>query len=342
MKNPNSAQSAAQNSALNSNAISPNLKAKPNSNAKPEFSPNVVLSARNLCKNYGAQVALKNVSFDLQKGEIFGLIGADGAGKSTLVRILSTLLLANSGECEILGLDIQKNYAKIRAKLGYMPATFSLYADLSVEENLQFFADIFAVNLEQNYPLIAPIYSALEPFSTRKAGALSGGMKQKLALCCALIHKPEILLLDEPSTGVDAVSRAEFWDILRKLKKQMSIIVSTPYMDEASLCDRVALMAQGQFLRTDTPATICASFGASLFALYHLPIHLLENLRNLSQIKSAFLFGESCHIVLNSAFDKNLSQENLEQFLREKLGCKNLRVKRIEPSIEDCFMEFLR
>lgn len=302
----------------------------------------VILQARNLCKNYGAQEALKNVSFELKRGEIFGLIGADGAGKSTLIRILSTLLLADSGECELFGLNVEKDFSQIRPKLGYMPATFSLYADLSVEENLQFFADIFAVNLKDNYALIEPIYKALEPFKKRKAGALSGGMKQKLTLCCALIHKPEILLLDEPSTGVDAVSRAEFWEILRVLKRQMSIIVSTPYMDEASLCDRVALMAQGEFLRTDTPSAICASFEANLYALFNLPIQVLENLRKLEEIKSAFLFGESVHIVLNSHFENAFTSANLEHFLREKLQCQNLQIKPIKPSIEDCFMEFLQ
>ena len=303
---------------------------------------NIILKARNLSKNYGLQLALKNASFELKKGEILGLIGADGAGKSTLIRILSTLLLADSGECEIFGLDIKKDYTKIRSKLGYMPATFSLYVDLSVEENLQFFADIFAVNLKENYTLIEPIYKALEPFKKRKAGALSGGMKQKLALCCALIHKPEILLLDEPSTGVDALSRAEFWEILRELKRQMSIIVSTPYMDEANWCDRVVLMAQGQFLRTNTPNAICEDFGASLYALSNLPIHLLENLRNLRQIKSAFFFGKTCHITLEKHFEKEFTSTNLQDFLSEKLECKNLNIKPIKPSIEDCFMEFLR
>lgn len=209
----------------------------------------VILQARGLSKSYGekshATPALKNATFEVKHNEIFGLIGADGAGKTTLIRILATLLLADKGECKILGRDFVRDFALIRAHLGYMTAVFSLYADLSVEENLHFFANIFNVELETNYALIEPIYRALKPFKTRRAGALSGGMKQKLALCCALIHKPKILLLDEPSTGVDALSRAEFWEILRILKSQMSIIVSTPYMDEAQLCDRVALMASG-------------------------------------------------------------------------------------------------
>lgn len=153
-----------------------------------------------------------------------------------------------------MGGDFARDFALIRAHLGYMPAVFSLYSDLSVEENLHFFANIFNVKLETNYALIEPIYRALKPFKTRRAGALSGGMKQKLALCCALIHKPKILLLDEPSTGVDALSRAEFWEILRILKSQMSIIVSTPYMDEAQLCDRVALMAGGEIFRIGSPS----------------------------------------------------------------------------------------
>ena len=326
----------------NLNPAPKNLVKTQNSAQNSARNSAVILKARNLSKNYGAQMALKNVSFELKKGEIFGLIGADGAGKSTLIRILATLLLSDSGECEILGFDIEKDYAKIRPKLGYMPAVFSLYADLSIEENLHFFADIFAVNLSENYALIEPIYKALEPFRTRKAGALSGGMKQKLALCCALIHKPEILLLDEPSTGVDAVSRAEFWEILRELKKQMSIIVSTPYMDEASLCDRVALMAQGQILRTDTPNAVCASFEENLFALKNLPFHLLDDLRNLREIKSAFLFGEAFHIVLNSSFEKDFTPPNLQSFLREKLACEKLELTQIKPSIEDCFMEFLQ
>lgn len=318
----------------------------------------VILQARGLSKSYGeksnATLALKNATFEVKRNEIFGLIGADGAGKTTLIRILATLLLADIGECKILGRDFVRDFALIRAHLGYMPAVFSLYSDLSVEENLHFFANIFNVKLETNYALIEPIYRALKPFKTRRAGALSGGMKQKLALCCALIHKPKILLLDEPSTGVDALSRAEFWEILRTLKSQMSIIVSTPYMDEAQLCDRVALMAGGEIFRIGSPSEIVRDFSGELFALKNLPFALLANLRNLPQVKSAFLFGESLHLRLNSNADFGLesradfgtkssekSSAYLQAFLRQKLGYDDLEVTRISPNIEDCFMEFV-
>lgn len=324
-------------------------------------SSEVILQAKGLSKSFGekshATLALKNATFEVKRNEIFGLIGADGAGKTTLIRILATLLLADKGECKILGRDFVKDFALIRADLGYMPAVFSLYADLSVEENLHFFANIFNVKLETNYALIEPIYRALKPFKTRRAGALSGGMKQKLALCCALIHKPKILLLDEPSTGVDALSRAEFWEILRILKSQMSIIVSTPYMDEAQLCDRVALMAGGEIFRIGSPSEIMSDFSGELFALKNLPFSLLADLRNLPQVKSAFLFGESLHLRLNpnvdfardfssesrADFGTNSSEKSsviLETFLREKLRCADLEVTRIAPNIEDCFMEF--
>ncbi len=321
----------------------------------------VILQARGLSKSYGekshATPALKNATFEVRENEIFGLIGADGAGKTTLIRILATLLLADSGECEILGRDFVRDFSAIRADLGYMPAVFSLYADLSVEENLNFFANIFNVKLETNYALIEPIYRALKPFKSRRAGALSGGMKQKLALCCALIHKPKILLLDEPSTGVDALSRAEFWEILRGLKSQMSIIVSTPYMDEAQLCDRVALMAGGEIFRLNTPSEIIGDFSGELFALKNLPFSLLADLRDLPQVKSAFLFGESLHLRFHNNADFGVdfrsefkadfgakssakSSAILEKFLRQKLRCADLEVTRISPNIEDCFMEF--
>lgn len=318
----------------------------------------VILQAQGLSKSYGeksnAIPALKNATFEVKRNEIFGLIGADGAGKTTLIRILATLLLADIGECKILGRDFARDFALIRAHLGYMPAVFSLYSDLSVEENLHFFANIFNVKLETNYALIEPIYRALKPFKTRRAGALSGGMKQKLALCCALIHKPKILLLDEPSTGVDALSRAEFWEILRTLKNQMSIIVSTPYMDEAQLCDRVALMAGGEIFRIGSPSEIVRDFSGELFALKNLPFALLSNLRNLPQVKSAFLFGNSLHLRLNPNVDFGLesradfgtkssekSSAYLQAFLKEKLGYDDLEVTRISPNIEDCFMEFV-
>ena len=306
------------------------------------MSENIVLQAQNLCKSYGEILALNNVSFEVRQGEIFGLIGADGAGKTTLIRILATLLLADKGKCEILGFDFVRDFSAIRAHLGYMPAVFSLYTDLSVEENLNFFANIFNVPLSKNYTLIEPIFRALKPFKNRKAGALSGGMKQKLALCCALIHKPKILLLDEPSTGVDAVSRAEFWEILRSLKSQMSIIVSTPYMDEAGLCDRVALMANGEIFRIGSPNEIVGDFRGDLFALKNLPFCLLDSLRKIPQVKSAFLFGESVHLHLHSEAQSSADfMGDLEQNLRVNLNCKHLEITQITPNIEDCFMEFV-
>ena len=215
------------------------------------------ISINDVTKNYGSICALDNVSFEVEKGELFGLIGPDGAGKTTLFRILTTLLVPDSGTATVEGLDAIKDYKRIRSIVGYMPGRFSLYQDLSVEENLEFFASIFGVDVKDNYDIIAPIYSQIEPFAKRRAGKLSGGMKQKLALSCALIHRPQVLFLDEPTTGVDAVSRSEFWDMLAGLKQYgISILVSTPYMDEAGRCDRIALINEGKVLEIDTPENI--------------------------------------------------------------------------------------
>src|SRR6478609_3618428 len=223
-----------------------------------------------LSKAYGKKKEIKavnEISFEVAQGELFGLIGPDGAGKTSLFRMLTTLLLPDSGNASVDGSDIVKDYKAIRNKVGYMPGRFSLYQDLSVEENLNFFATIFNTTVEKNYDLIKDIYIQIEPFKKRRAGKLSGGMKQKLALCCALIHKPEVLFLDEPTTGVDAVSRKEFWDMLKRLKEQnISILVSTPYMDEASLCDRIALIQNGSIMSLDTPQNIIKSFPKQLFA----------------------------------------------------------------------------
>lgn len=301
----------------------------------------VIIKARAINKSYGDYLALNDISFDVKNNEIFGIIGPDGAGKSTIIRILATLLLSDSGTCEILGFDVRRDFVKIRSFLGYMPAVFSLYMDLSIEENLNFFANIFGVSFEENYELIKPIYRSLEPFKNRKATALSGGMKQKLALCAALIHKPKILLLDEPSTGVDAVSRAEFWEILRKLKSEMCIVVSTPYMDEASLCDRIGLISQGRFGRIGTPSEIISSFDKKLYSLENLPISMLTKLRNLQGIKSAILFGDSIHLTLDSTICDDREILELERYLKQNLT-SDLIIKPIYPNIEDCFMEFMR
>lgn len=215
----------------------------------------------NVKKKYGVVAALDGVSLRVRRGEIFGLIGPDGAGKTTLFRILTTLLHADSGTAMVAGYDVERQYKEIRRRVGYMPGRFSLYQDLTVEENLHFFATVFGTSIRENYDLVRDIYSQIEPFRTRRAGALSGGMKQKLALSCALIHKPEVLFLDEPTTGVDPVSRRELWDMLRRLRNQgITIVVSTPIVDEARQCDRIAFIHHGQVHGIDTPDCILTRF----------------------------------------------------------------------------------
>ncbi|WP_353122032.1 ABC transporter ATP-binding protein [Dysgonomonas capnocytophagoides] len=294
-----------------------------------------MVTVENICKKYGQVSALSNISFETRAGEIFGIIGPDGAGKTTLFRILTTLLLADSGNAVVDGCDVVKEYAQIRKKIGYMPGKFSLYEDLTIEENLEFFATIFNTTIEENYHLIEDIYKQIEPFKKRRAGKLSGGMKQKLALCCALIHRPTVLFLDEPTTGVDPVSRKEFWEMLRKLKEQgISILVSTPYMDEASLCDRIAFIRNGQFLDIDTPLNIISKFDDILWAVEADNMyHLLLDLRSNKQIKRSFAFGENHHITV----DASLSADGLMKYLSDK-GHTNISIRPIEPSIEDCFM----
>lgn len=277
------------------------------------------------------------VSFDVKKGEIFGIIGPDGAGKTTLFRILTTLILADSGSASVDGFDVVKDYKEIRKRVGYMPGRFSLYQDLTVEENLKFFATVFNTTIEENYELVKDIYQQIEPFKKRRAGKLSGGMKQKLALCCALIHKPSVLFLDEPTTGVDPVSRKEFWGMLKKLKAQgITILVSTPYMDEASLCDRIALIQEGEFLRIDTPEAIVSQFKNTLWAAASDNMaQLLKDLRSHKETKNCFAFGDKHHITINNL---QLTINNLQEYLQE-LGHTNIQIFEIKPTIEDCFME---
>lgn len=290
----------------------------------------------NLSKSYGSVKALDGISFTAQQGEIFGIIGPDGAGKTTLFRILTTLLLADSGGAWIDGCEVVSQYKQIRERVGYMPGRFSLYQDLTVEENLNFFATLFNTTIEENYYLIEDIYKQIEPFKKRRAGKLSGGMKQKLALSCALIHKPTVLFLDEPTTGVDPVSRKEFWEMLRKLKDQgISILVSTPYMDEASLCDRIAFIQNGKFLQIDTPDNIRQRYSETLWAVRADNMHqLLKDVRENESIKTCFTFGESHHITV----DKSLTSQELFAFLQAR-GHLNIEIEVIEPSIEDCFMQ---
>ena len=292
---------------------------------------------KNINKSYEEAKALNNISFSVEKGELFGIIGPDGAGKTTLFRILTTLILPDTGTATIEGLDVVKDYKKIRTQVGYMPGKFSLYQDVTVEENLQFFATVFHTTIKNNYNLIKDIYSQIEPFKTRKAGKLSGGMKQKLALSCALIHKPKVLFLDEPTTGVDPVSRKEFWEMLRNLRKQgITILVSTPYMDEATLCDRIALIQNGEFMKIEPPQNIINNFPETLWAVKaeHMSA-LLSDLRNCIGVKSCFAFGEVHHITVDTEI---LSLESLITFLQKK-GHTGIHVNPINPTIEDCYMQ---
>ena len=298
------------------------------------------ITVQNISKSYKDVQALKNISFNVNDGEIFGLIGPDGAGKTTLFRILTTLLLADEGEATVADYDVVKDYKLIRENVGYMPGKFSLYLDLSVEENLTFFATIFNTTVEENYNIIKEIYVQLEPFKNRKAGDLSGGMKQKLALCCALIHKPKVLFLDEPTTGVDPVSRKEFWEMLKRLKlKGITMLVSTPYMDEAALCDRIALIEDGEILEIDTPNDIVKHYPKPIYDVKASNIYLLlETLKHYENCYSVYPFGEFLHYT-DKRRDINL--DDLKTFLIEK-GLKDITIKPTQPTIEDTFMELAK
>ncbi|MDX1955973.1 MAG: ABC transporter ATP-binding protein [Chitinophagaceae bacterium] len=295
----------------------------------------------NIVKTYnkGAVKAVKGVSFEVEEGELFGLIGPDGAGKTSLFRILTTLLLADLGRASVAGNDVVKDFRKIRNIVGYMPGKFSLYPDLTVEENLRFFATVFNTTIEENYDLVKDIYSQIEPFKDRRAGKLSGGMKQKLALSCALIHRPKVLFLDEPTTGVDAVSRKEFWEMLKRLKAQgITILVSTPYMDEATLCERIALIQEGEILSIDTPAAIRDSFGEPLYAVKSGTMSaLLADLRGSDLVLSSNSFGEYHHITF-----KNPGSTTVEG-LRQQLISRHpdLKIESVHPTVEDCFIKLM-
>lgn len=301
------------------------------------------VTVHNLAKVYKTKKetveAVHEVSFDVAKGELFGIIGPDGAGKTSLFRMLTTLLLPDGGSAIVDGSDIVKDYKTIRQKVGYMPGRFSLYQDLTVEENLNFFATIFNTTVHENYDLIKDIYIQIEPFKKRRAGKLSGGMKQKLALSCALIHRPVVLFLDEPTTGVDAVSRKEFWDMLQRLKQQhITILVSTPYMDEAALCDRVALMQNGKLLSTGAPASITNSFADTILAVKSEKMFkLLHDLEEWQGVEDSYSFGEYHHAVMK----KDFSEEQLRKYLEGK-GHKNLNIHLTQPNIEDCFMQLMQ
>jgi ABC-2 type transport system ATP-binding protein len=316
----------------------------PAERASPMAHGDVAVTVRDVVRRFDAVTALDDVSFDVAPAELFGFIGPDGAGKTTLFRILTTLLLPDAGQARVLGYDVVRDMWAIRSRVGYMPGRFSLYPDLSVEENLRFFASVFGTSLEEGRRLIAPIYSHIEPFRDRRAGALSGGMKQKLALSCALVHRPEILFLDEPTTGVDAVSRREFWDLLAELQRSgLTIVVSTPYMDEALRCDRVALMQKGRILRIDRPADVGAHYGRPLVAVRGPDRYrMLQALRELPDAESVFPFGDELHFADRRA---DASTERVAEDVRRRLttaGFGEAHVVPIEAGIEDAFIALMR
>ncbi len=300
-----------------------------------------VISVSHLDKSYGKVHALRDVSFEVDEAEVFGVVGPDGAGKSTLFNILTTLLLPDSGDAAVLGLDVRTRYLEIRKHIGYLPGTFSLYPDLTVEENLVFFATMYQSSIKENMPLIASIWSQIEPFKKRFAGKLSGGMKQKLALCCALIHKPVLLFLDEPTTGVDPVSRKEVWEILRSIKQQgISVMVSTPYMDEATLCDRIALMQDGQIMRLDTPKNIIRDFNGHLVTLQTPDIfQLLKVMGQYAAHCTFYPYGENLHVIFYEPLEKAIPE--FEVFLQQN-DITHGEIEQIEPNIEDCFIEIVK
>lgn len=298
------------------------------------------ITVNHISKSFKNVDALKDISFDVNTGELFGLIGPDGAGKTTLFRVLTTLLIPDKGTATVAGFDIIKDYKSIRNNVGYMPGKFSLYQDLTVEENLSFFATIFNTTIEENYDLIKDIYIQIEPFKDRRAGKLSGGMKQKLALCCALIHKPKVLFLDEPTTGVDPVSRKEFWEMLKRLQqKGITMLVSTPYMDEAELCDRIALIQHGQILEVDTPQEIVKHFPKTIYNVSADNMYLLlQSLNEYEHNYSVYPFGEFMHYT-----DKrdDFNPIDLKLYLENK-GLKNIKINPTKATIEDTFMELAK
>lgn len=297
------------------------------------------IEINNLTKRYGRLTALDGVSLRVEPGEMFGLIGPDGAGKSSMYRILATLLTPDAGSAKVLGLDTVKDYRELRRRIGYMPEKFSLYPDMTVMENLRFFASLFGVSVEDNYDLIAPIFGQLEKFPDRMAGKLSGGMKQKLALSCALIHRPDILLLDEPTTGVDAVSRSEFWEMLGGLReKEITIMVSTSYMDEAARCERIAIIDKGRILETGTPGALVAGLGENLYnAVATDMFELLSALRGMPEVADCYTFGATLHVAGGEKFDA----ADVEQKLKST-GIKDARIYPAKGDIEDLFIKLTR
>ena len=299
----------------------------------------IPIEVTDISKSFGHTQALDNISFSIERGELFGLIGPDGAGKSTLFDVLVTLIPPDSGTAKIEGLDLIKDYKKIRHLIGYLPGRFALYGNLSCKENLEFFARLYGESIKKNYRLIAPIWEQLLPFKHRKAAALSGGMKQKLALCCALVHKPKILFLDEPTTGVDPVSRRELWDILTVLKSEdISVFVSTSYMEEATLCSRVGLIQGGKLLMSNTPKQIQADFKGVIYAVHTDSIYqLLQYLNEFEFMRNFYASGQQVNVVLEST-----SHEPILRSCLEKTSVKIKKTEQVNPSIEDCFIQLMK
>ncbi len=302
--------------------------------------PSIVLNHITKTYNKGTTLAVDDISFSVNEGELFGLIGPDGAGKTSIFRVLTTLLLPDKGNAEVCNFDVVKDYKSVRGIVGYMPGKFSLYQDLTVEENLNFFATIFGTTVEENYDLIKDIYIQIEPFKNRRSGKLSGGMKQKLALCCALVHKPEVLFLDEPTTGVDAVSRREFWEMLKRLQEQkITILVSTAYMDEATLCDRIGLIQAGKMLTIDTPENVLNAYPEKLYAIKSNNVHkLLNDLRAYEDTLHCYASGEFLHLSFKTENESN--EKNMLHFLEQK-GNAGIEMHHTKPNIEDCFIRLI-
>lgn len=298
------------------------------------------ITVNHISKSYKKVKALGDISFKVKPNELFGLIGPDGAGKTTLFRILTTLLIADEGTATVVDFDVVKDYKKIRNNVGYMPGKFSLYQDLTVEENLNFFATIFGTSIEENYELIQDVYVQIEPFKKRRAAKLSGGMKQKLALCCALIHKPKVLFLDEPTTGVDPVSRKEFWDMLKRLQlKGITILVSTPYMDEAELCDRIALIQDGKILEIDTPEAIVKHYPKQIYNVISNNMYqLINSLNDYEHCHSVYPFGEFVHYTDNRL---DFNPKELKAYLESK-NLTEIKIEKTKATIEDTFMELAK
>lgn len=311
----------------------------------PNTNNEIAVLVDNITKTYGKNkeiLAVDAASFSVNRGELFGLIGPDGAGKTSLFRMLTTLLIPDSGHATVDGLDIVKDFKQIRRNVGYMPGKFSLYQDLTIEENLHFFATIFNTTIKENYHLIEDIYVQIEKFKDRRAGKLSGGMKQKLALCCALIHKPTVLFLDEPTTGVDPVSRKEFWEMLKRLKAQnITIVVSTPYMDEATMCDRIALIQTGKILSIDTPQNITDSYPHQLYNVKTNHMYqMLKALKKWDKTQNSYAFGEYAHVSVKNE-NPNTSNEILEYLQQHGFDSAETTVEKTQPTVEDSFIHLL-